>query len=314
MPGFTVSAIVGDESGRLNVNTATREMLLRLPGMTEQGADSILDWRDADDDPRPQGAESDYYLSLPSPYEAANGPFETIDELRLVRGIDKNMFEGDGTQEFPSLRNLVTVRSGEQNVDGQGRPRLNINTASREQLSERLGDILSGEEVAAIVRRTQQGRLPSLASTLAIEGVSWRKMARALDRICVDGGRFVEGTVNLNTASETVLEAIGLTPEIAQAITEKRAAEPLETKGALADIQGVNQEIMRAVADHIATKSSIFRVAAWAQAEDRPVVSSVLALLDRGSKPANIILWREEFVRQAQPASYQRQERQGSGS
>jgi type II secretory pathway component PulK len=314
VPGFTVNAVVGDESARLNVNTATREMLLRLPGMTEEAADSILDWRDADDEPRPEGAESDYYLSLPSPYEAANGPFETGDELRLVRGIDKKMFEGDGTEEFPGLRNLVTVRSGEQNVDRQGRRRLNINTASAEQLAERLADVLSGQEIAAIVRRRQQGPFTSLASTLTIEGVSWRKMARALDRICVDNRSFVEGAVNLNTAVETVLEAMGLPPEIAQAIVERRAEQPLETKGDLADIPGVNQEMIRAVADYIAAKSSIFRVTAWAQAEDRPVVSSVLALLDRGSKPAKIIVWREEFGRQAQPASSVGQEGQGSGS
>jgi general secretion pathway protein K len=305
VPGFTVNAVVGDESARLNVNTATREMLLRLPGMTEEAADSILDWRDADDEPGPDGAESDYYLSLPSPYEAANGPFETGDELRLVRGIDKKMFEGDGSEEFPGLRNLVTVRSGEQNVDRQGRRRVNINTASREQLDDRLGDVLvlSGQEIAAIVRRRQEGPFTSLASILTIEGVPWRKMARALDRICIDDRTFVEGTVNLNAADQTVLEAIGLLPEIAQAIVEKRAEQPLETKGDLADIPGVNQEMIRAVADRVATKSSIFRVTAWAQAEDRPVVSSVLALLDRGSKPARIIVWREEFGRQAQPAS-----------
>lgn len=309
VPGFTVNAVVGDESARLNVNTATREMLLGLPGMTEEAADSILDWRDADDEPKPDGAESDYYLSLPSPYEAANGPFETGDELRLVRGVDSKMFEGDGSEEFPGLRNLVTVRSGEQNVDRQGRRRVNINTATSGELEA----IPLPSTVVQVLRPTRGRRptIPTLGAALDI-GVP----LQVLDRICVRDypNDFVEGTVNLNTAGEAVLEAIGLPAEVAQAIVERRAEQPLETKGDLADIPGVNQEMIRAVADRIATKSSIFRVTAWAQAEDRPVVSSVLALLDRGSKPAKIIVWREEFGRQARPASSVGQEGQGSGS
>lgn len=314
VPGFTVNAAVTDESARLDVNTATREMLLRLPGMTEQAADSILDWRDADEEPRAEGAESDYYLSLPSPYQASNAPFETIDELRLVRGVDRQMFEGDGTDALPGLRSLVTVRSGERNTDRQGRRRLDITSATAAQLTQRLAGVMSGQEITAIANARQRRGLTSLASTFDIAGVSWRSMAHALDLICVDTRTFVEGTVNLNTASETVLEAIGLPAEAAQAIIERRTEQPLQTKGDLADIAGVTRDVMRSVADRIATKSSIFRVSAWAQADDRPLVSSVFTLLDRGSSPstpARILLWREEFGRQPQPAS---SEGQQSGS
>ena len=295
IPGFTVSSVIEDESARLNVNTATRDMLMALPGMTEEAADGILDWRDSDDEPRPLGAESDYYLALPSPYQPANGPFETVDQLRLVRGVDAALFEGDGSETSPGLRSLVTVRSGERNVDAAGRARLNINTANPAQLAARLGDILTGEELAAVERRIRQGRLESLGDALSITGVPWRSMAQTLDRIRVDDRDFAEGRVNFNTASETVLEAIGLPAEVVQALLDRRGDEPLRSPGELAEVAGVTREIMRAVADRVATKSSIFRVTASAQAETRPLRAGVLAVVDRSGQAPRLILWREDF-------------------
>jgi DNA uptake protein ComE-like DNA-binding protein len=293
-----VSAVIEDESARLNLNTATSDMLVALPGMTEEIADAILDWRDDDDEPGPLGAESDYYLSLPSPYEAANGPFETVDELRLVKGVDAVLFDGDGTAANPGLRNLVTVRSGERNVDREGRPRLNINTADPGQLAVRLGDILTDDELAAVERRRRRGPLTSLAAALTIAGVPWPTMAQVLDRFYAAGpnstASFAEGTVNLNTASEQVLEAIGLPADVAQAVVDRRETQPFETKGELADVAGVTQEVMLAVADSIATKSSVFRVAASAQAEARPLRTGVSALLDRSGQAPRLIVWRED--------------------
>jgi general secretion pathway protein K len=294
IPGFTVGAVIEDESGRLNVNTADKIMLMALPGMTEEAADSILDWRDGDDNPRPLGAESDYYLSLPSPYQAGNGPFQTIDELRLVRGVDATLFDGDGTKANPGLANLVTVRSGESNMDAQGRRRLNINIAPSAQLAARLGDILTDQDLLAVQRRRNQGPLRSLAEVMSIAGVSWRKLALTLDRVRVDDSDFVEGRVNLNTASESVLEAIGLPPAAAQALIAQRASALLATKGDLASVAGVTRETMTAVADRISTKSSIFGVRAFAQANDRPIRAGVFALLDRRAQPPRVIAWRED--------------------
>src|SRR4051812_26315412 len=62
------------ESAKVNVNSASADQLMRLPGMTEDVANAIVDWRDEDSDPPPDGAENDYYLSLPEPYYAKNAP------------------------------------------------------------------------------------------------------------------------------------------------------------------------------------------------------------------------------------------------
>jgi len=51
-----------------------RAMLLRLPGVTEEIADSLLDWMDdGTTEPRENGAKDDYYGSLDPPYYCRNG-------------------------------------------------------------------------------------------------------------------------------------------------------------------------------------------------------------------------------------------------
>jgi general secretion pathway protein K len=52
-------------------------------------ADSITDWIDPNDRPRPQGAERDYYMTLGRPDFPYNRPFDNLDDLLLVRGFEE---------------------------------------------------------------------------------------------------------------------------------------------------------------------------------------------------------------------------------
>jgi general secretion pathway protein K len=117
---------ITDEESRINLNRATPDQLHRL--LIELGiekderdviVDSIQDWRDGDEDHRLNGAESDYYLGLPQPYKSKNADFDSVDELRLVRGITDQIFFG--TPERPGLVEYLTVA---------GSGSININTAS----------------------------------------------------------------------------------------------------------------------------------------------------------------------------------------
>src|SRR4051812_42750244 len=60
------------ESAKLNINPANADQLMRLPGMTDDVANAIVDWRDEDSDASANGAENEFYLSLPEPYYAKN--------------------------------------------------------------------------------------------------------------------------------------------------------------------------------------------------------------------------------------------------
>ena len=50
---------------------------------------SILDWIDGDSVPRPLGAEDDYYSGLDPPYGPRHGTIESLEELLLVKGVDR---------------------------------------------------------------------------------------------------------------------------------------------------------------------------------------------------------------------------------
>ena len=89
-----------DECAKLNINVLAnfnpddatgRNMLLELPYMTEEIADAILDWIDADEEQREYGAEADSY-SLVFP---RNGPIDSLEELMLVYGVQPELMYGE---------------------------------------------------------------------------------------------------------------------------------------------------------------------------------------------------------------------------
>jgi type II secretory pathway component PulK len=97
----SLSIKIIDQERRFNINIADRNILhqgMNLVGVDSAEASSIvsciLDWRDPDDQRQPNGAESDYYLSLKHPYYAKNGVLDNINELLLVKGITPDIFWG----------------------------------------------------------------------------------------------------------------------------------------------------------------------------------------------------------------------------
>lgn len=53
--------------------------------------EAVVDWMDPDDSESGQGgAESNYYQSMPEPYQPPNTLFKSLDELRLVRGFNES--------------------------------------------------------------------------------------------------------------------------------------------------------------------------------------------------------------------------------
>ena len=131
-----VSVYVTDEAGKLNLNdlaaltdreasdspilldhTRRFEQLFELLFLDGRVLDAILDWLDPDDRQRADGAEAPYYGALDRPYDIKNGPFDSLSELRLVKGMTEQVFE--------RLRPFVTVYPRAPN----GITPVNINTA-----------------------------------------------------------------------------------------------------------------------------------------------------------------------------------------
>jgi hypothetical protein len=112
--GVDYEVRVVDEWGKLGLNnvdeTVLEEIFYNL-GYEEMESkvviDSIMDWRDEDEEHRLNGAEDDYYEHLPRPYKAKDGAFDSVEELLLVRGVTEDMFYG--YEGVPGLRELFSV-------------------------------------------------------------------------------------------------------------------------------------------------------------------------------------------------------------
>ena len=173
-----------NESGKINLNRAEGYLLEMVLSTFEIDAadkdiivDSILDWRDKDNLHRVNGAEDDYYLSLPRPYKCKNGDFTSISELLLVRGVTPEIFHGGlkdmvsvyqdkETNAFSDLQRIAPpeFRTGEPfNYN-----RININAASPRVL--RALPQMTEDAVQAIMTYRQKKDFRSLADLLLLVG------------------------------------------------------------------------------------------------------------------------------------------------
>ena len=127
--GGAIKVSIEDAEGRFNLNNLVQNnaksqqdydvfsRLLQNLKLDPLLANAVVDWIDADSVPSPGGAEDVDYLSLKLPYRAANQPFVSVEELRLVRGFDPKTVQ--------TLLPYVTVLPPQQ-----GRTPINVNTAS----------------------------------------------------------------------------------------------------------------------------------------------------------------------------------------
>jgi general secretion pathway protein K len=166
-------------SGKVDLNAADGSTLrLVLGGLdlpdTQRDiiADSILDWRDKDDLHRTNGAENDYYESLPKPYACKNADFDSVSELLLVRGVTPALYNG-------ALKWLFTVYPENGNASKAAatwlqrkvllaRRKINLNAASRQTLLHLPG--MTEEAVEQIVDYRKEKDFTTLSQLVPMMG------------------------------------------------------------------------------------------------------------------------------------------------
>ncbi len=188
---------ITDESGKIPLNALTDSTgvvlknLLTNMGYTEENAetvvDSILDWRDEDELHRMHGAESEYYMTLPNPYKAKNGPFDAIEELLLVKGVTPVMLYGDGKKK--GIINFLTVASNGNTI--------NVNAAPKEVLMAIPG--MTPEKVELVMTQRQATVTPATTGTQTTQGTQGVQ-----DLAALLGGKDPVATTFLSTAESTV--------------------------------------------------------------------------------------------------------------
>lgn len=194
---------ITDESSKLDLNRATREQLEYLVELAagdrademeytvSEIVDAILDWRDEDSDPqREEGDTEDvFYLNLPKPYKVKNAPFDTVEELLLVKGIDGRLLYGedqdrngllsanedDGDTTFPDdngdgflnrgLYPYLTVYAVDRNISNDNRRRIYLYGDQGSVKKQLMEEFAEDEEkvnfiLAAVSRPSNPGGRP----------------------------------------------------------------------------------------------------------------------------------------------------------
>ncbi len=104
------------EAGKIDINKAGLPLLQGLmaqaPAEEDQQAKligAILDWRDQDDLVNIDGAEKKEYQDAGLKYQPRNKPFQTVEELQMLLGMDERVFNW--------LEPIITVYSGQAQVN-----------------------------------------------------------------------------------------------------------------------------------------------------------------------------------------------------
>ena len=137
MGASTARVDILPEAGRRNVNTLADEdweELLDQAGVPEEKwaelIDCFMDWTDAGDEHRLNGAEEGDSFYKEQGYAPKNAPLDTVDELLLIKGFAPEVVYG-GPPPDPKaepLRGIAHLLT----TFGDGK--VNVNTASREVL------------------------------------------------------------------------------------------------------------------------------------------------------------------------------------
>ncbi len=231
-----------DEGSKVNLNTGNSNMISFLPGMTVEFSSAILDWRDTNGN----GASQIYYAMRQPPYQCKAGPFETVDELRLVYAADMDVLAGedlnrngilDGNESDQNgdgraargVLDYTTVYSREPNFHADGTLRTNVATTTAPALRALLQQKLGASRATQIIGRlaTGGGTVNGLLQFYVRSGMTRDEFTQIYDDITVGTANYTRGRVNINTASAAVLACLpGMDESTAQQVVSYRTMHP----------------------------------------------------------------------------------------
>jgi general secretion pathway protein K len=147
---------IQDELGRIDINHADGTLLVSLfpsVGLDEHAAgsmvDKVLDWRDSSPLKRLNGAKAKDYRLAGYDYRPRSGPFQSLDELKLIIGMTPELFR--------RVEPAITVYSGHPFIDS--------NIAPREALLA-LPNMDTGKVASIIAARDQQAARAAASAML----------------------------------------------------------------------------------------------------------------------------------------------------
>lgn len=184
----TVSLSIEDERAKINLNALVNQTsnsvdkqvetelkeLFRFVGIDSSKTDlfiaSLINWLDSpirgkQNDQSSSGASAGHYSSLENPYDIKDGPLDSVAEIRLIHGMDNELFD--------EIKDYVTVYPSDKKV--------NFSTASKYVMMS----ALKGAAVSAIERQesaTPEDLKDDIAERIADEVIETRQEDNKIDR------------------------------------------------------------------------------------------------------------------------------------
>jgi type II secretory pathway component PulK len=318
---------ITDEAAKVNLNTASLEMISKLPGMTAEFAASIVDWRDPDSNVTAGGAENEYYLMLPDPYECKNSPLETVEELFLIRGASKDIivgqdanrngvldpgesatplggtFSSTGSHLYRGIINYATVYSIEPATAGGGQ-RINVNDPQSRSLTELLRNAVSPDRLPGVLDRVRRERpFRNVIDFYFRAGLTMAEFRQVVNQITTGPARIRPGLVNVNTAPKEVLLCLpGLEDSDASALLAQRPTADADRTSIAWVAEALPRAKAIAIGGHITAQSFQFSADIVSLAAGGRAFKRCRAMIDASSSPPKVI-YRQSLTHLGWPLS-----------
>ena len=257
---LTYRVRITDEGTKVNVNTADVSVIQGL--LTLMGYQEV----EATEQPLSQAIEE-------------GRPYRTVRDLARVPGMTADLLYGQqgpagpnaigaassgigadasGTQQnVPGLIDLLTVYSIDKNTDSSGNPRVNINNADGQEVTQIQGNnnqpVFSQGEKDALV---QQREFDSIGDLIDATAVTEQVFDNIRERISVESDEEDEDTVNINTADAGRLQTLdGIDEGIADRIVDHRNSQGnFQNVDQLKEVKLITEDEFSSIVDQITTK------------------------------------------------------------
>jgi DNA uptake protein ComE-like DNA-binding protein len=298
---------------RVNINTANANDIQQNVNpqgqgvITQQEAQAIVDYRNQQGQGQNQSGQNQGQNQLAQTGGQAgqgNQGFKGITQLLDVPAISQ--------ETFNSISSRITVSSSGNNQNqgqnqNQNQNQVNINTADANAL-QGLSNRIDRGIADSIVRYRQNRQFANINEIMQVKAISIDDIRAIVDMITTTDDAVITGKVNINTASQEILQILpGMDETKAQAIVNRRTVTenqastnqddqqgPFNNLGQLMDVEGIDQNTFRGIIDMLTCRSSTYRIASEGRSLDGKIIQNCTAVVDRSGNRIEIKYWKQE--------------------
>lgn len=308
-----------DEASKLNLNAASEEMMSKIESITAGMPPAIVDWRDEDDEVTPGGAETEYYMLMPEPYQCKNAPFETVEEMLMVRDGTRDLLYGedanrnaildpnedDAAASDPpdnrdsrldrGLFDLVTVYTYESADTGKT-GLVNVNNPMQEKaLADLMTESMDESRVEDVMNQVRRKRpFRNLMDFYYRSTLEMDEFKEIDERVTTQTRRRTTGLVNVNTASKEVLLCL---PELeesdAAALIAARSGEDADDSGIAWVAEALPHEKATAIGSYITGLAYQFSADIVSVSGDGRAFTRCRIVVDATESPPRVLYRRD---------------------